>query len=434
MRRVLRMALNLAFGCLLVSCTESAFKSAVSKDSQGTPVVQLPTTTLSQTSPKVVLQVANYRFCRRLRHPEETSIYSYEPKTGTVNLYFGLINIEGTFFNTDASAKTYERLIIHAFNDPDSQSGKIPAMNQSGVIRFPAAESPVLAVQIDKNKFDRLKAKASANSKTTFLLFNDRDGNGYFSAGDRVVSSNVAVNLSGIKGLTPPTGSQDGTHAFAFGTGSEPSKSYEFMTRTYLFNGAGSNCGDVDYTGGLDEVCKKKCDQTSSPLAIDLAGDGFATTSVAQGVKFDLDGTGQKQQVSWFKAGTDNAFVAVDLNGNGRIDGGQELFGTATILRNGLTASNGFVALSDFDGNGDGLIDQRDSGFNRLLLWTDTNHNGESEGQEIQSLGEVVTSIRLDYTARRVEDANGNLIFADSEAELLSLGTRQVVDIWFRNE
>ncbi|MCB0364554.1 MAG: hypothetical protein H6624_06160 [Bdellovibrionaceae bacterium] len=432
MRSVLGKALGLACGLVLVSCSETAFKSIETLEQ--TPLVKLPNGVQSLGPPKVVLQVANYRFCRRLKHPEETAIYSYAAASGTSKLFFGLINIEGSFVPNDDSAKTYERLIIQAFNDPDSQVGEIPSEIKGGMTRFPAVENPVVAVKVDPEKLARLKAQASTKLKTTFLLFDDRDSNGRFSAGDRIVSSNSGINLGGIKGLTPPMGSDDGTYAFAFGTGNDSPKVYEFMTRTYLFNGAGNNCGDVDYTGGLDEVCKKKCDQTSSPLAIDLAGDGFATTSLAEGVKFDVDGTGEKQQVSWFTAGTDNAFVAVDLNGNGRIDGGQELFGTSTRLRNGLTASNGFVALADLDANSDGVIDQRDSGFNNLLLWTDTNHNGESEGQELQSLGEVVTSIKLDYKARRMMDANGNLIFADSEAKLLGLGPRQVVDIWFRTE
>lgn len=45
-----------------------------------------------------------------------------------------------------------------------------------------------------------------------------------------------------------------------------------------------------------------------------------------------------------------------DLNGNGLIDNGTELFGNSTILSNNETAANGFEALKELDSNGDGIF------------------------------------------------------------------------------
>jgi hypothetical protein len=80
------------------------------------------------------------------------------------------------------------------------------------------------------------------------------------------------------------------------------------------------------------------------------------------------------------------------------------LFGNFTPLQNGQPAKNGFEALREFDTNGDGVIDNRDPIWSRLMLWKDLNHNGISEQNEILPIVESgVTSIDLHYhwTGRR---------------------------------
>jgi hypothetical protein len=156
------------------------------------------------------------------------------------------------------------------------------------------------------------------------------------------------------------------------------------------------------------------CCCVASPILIDLAGNGFSLTDAYEGVHFDMGGDGHSEPIAWTTAGTDDAWLVLDRNGNGVIDSSKEMFGNFTDQTLGKAAPNGFLALAEFDkpekgGNGDRVIQKTDSVFQALRLWRDVNKNGVSEPGELSSLDQLgLKTIELDYKESKRTDQYGN--------------------------
>ena len=118
-------------------------------------------------------------------------------------------------------------------------------------------------------------------------------------------------------------------------------------------------------------------------------------------------------------------------NGNGSIDDGSELFGTATKLANGQNAANGYEALAQLDANGDGVIDSKDAAYSQLKVWVDANGDGVSQSGELKSLASLdIASINVNGDKTSVKDA-GNWIGMQSTFTKTDGSTAATGDVWF---
>ena len=122
-----------------------------------------------------------------------------------------------------------------------------------------------------------------------------------------------------------------------------------------------------------------------SPLVLDLDGDGVVETNKENStVYFDHDNNGFAESTGW--VGADDGLLVRDINNNGKIDNGTELFGNNSVLSSGAKAANGFEALADLDSNNDGVFDSSDAAWNQVKVWKDANENGQVDSGELLTL------------------------------------------------
>ncbi len=200
-------------------------------------------------------------------------------------------------------------------------------------------------------------------------------------------------------------------------------QAYGIATK-WLFSPSYSNFyGQVQTPNGGAKFPKCK----GSPLVLDLAGDGVKPTAPADGVMFDMLGLGQLK-TSWITG--DDALLALDRDGNGRIDSGNELFGEATA---GIPHEDGFDALASLDNNSDGKVDTKDPVYKKLVVWQDRNGDGVSQKSELRSLNKAgVKSLGLSVTINSGKvDKHGNDMHLQGGFTRTDGSSGLMVDVFF---
>ena len=196
----------------------------------------------------------------------------------------------------------------------------------------------------------------------------------------------------------------------------------------------GSGAGE-DFSNLLDEIFGLYDDAGAytypvDPLIFDLDGDGIETVSLKDGVNFDFDNNGFAEKIGWVSA--DDGLLVRDLNGNGNIDNGGELFGDLTAVAEGINAVNGFEALAAFDVNADGVINTKDAIYSKLKIWQDRNQNGTVDEGELLTLQEAgIAGIGLDYETINEMDEQGNAHTQKGYYIKADGSTALVEDVWF---
>ena len=259
-------------------------------------------------------------------------------------------------------------------------------------------------------------------------------------------AGSLNVTASGQCGCPPSIGSpsvgQDGEHFDAQVT-SATNCSYSGgnctcvpqVTGVHVYTAAtctsGFCCSTSDLcTQGGDRWDASTCSCAFSPLLLDLTGDGLVLSSASDGVVFDLRPGGTLERVAWPTSPASTPFVVDDVNGDGQINDGGELLGSASP-QSTVGERNGFNALGLYDTNGDGVVTSEDSRFSRLLLWFDSNRDGRSQPSELRTLSSAgVTLLSLRYQEINQRDSHGNIIAYRSRAFATNGGRRGVRRLW----
>ncbi|HGE70959.1 TPA: hypothetical protein ENX78_09000 [Candidatus Poribacteria bacterium] len=110
--------------------------------------------------------------------------------------------------------------------------------------------------------------------------------------------------------------------------------------------------------------------KTKDPLVINFNSGSVQLRD--EKFNFDLDSDSQGDQIPFVDG--NSGFLAIDLNKDNKINDGKELFGPTT--------GDGFAELKIYDEDNNDWIDEKDSVYKNLLVWTKS-----SEGQD--SLTEI---------------------------------------------
>ncbi|MBF0460851.1 MAG: FG-GAP repeat protein, partial [Magnetococcales bacterium] len=141
------------------------------------------------------------------------------------------------------------------------------------------------------------------------------------------------------------------------------------------------------------------------PLVLDLTGNGIHLTGQEAGTHFDMNGDGVADPTGWIGPG--NGLLVWDQNGNGQIDGMQEVISEHTAPN----ATSSLAALATLDSNHDGKIDASDPAFAQLQVWVDQNHDGISTLAELHTLSQLgITALGLTADHASPLTMNGNTI------------------------
>lgn len=162
-------------------------------------------------------------------------------------------------------------------------------------------------------------------------------------------------------------------------------------------------------------------DAKLDPLVINYAGNAPTLTDTK--FSFDLDSDGKQEQISF--TGLGSGFLALDKNSDGKINDGAELFGPQS--------GNGFSELAKYDDDQNGWIDENDSIFDKLRIWTkDSKGNDTLFAIGEKGIGAIyLGSIDTDFSLKNQNnDSLGEIqktgIFVKENG---SVGTIQHIDL-----
>ncbi|MBN2795897.1 MAG: hypothetical protein JXR88_10865 [Clostridia bacterium] len=151
------------------------------------------------------------------------------------------------------------------------------------------------------------------------------------------------------------------------------------------------------------------------PLVMNF--DGAGVDFADKKIQIDINLDGQLDEINFLNS--NSGFLALDKNNNGIIDDGHELFGPET--------NSGFGELAVYDEDRNGWIDENDSIFESLKIWT-LGEGGETEliGLKDADVGAIyLGAVASNYTIKHGDDDMAKI--AGSSIYLKESGEAQVI-------
>ncbi|WP_165357230.1 cadherin domain-containing protein [Sphingosinicella sp. CPCC 101087] len=173
-------------------------------------------------------------------------------------------------------------------------------------------------------------------------------------------------------------------------------------------------------------------DKHFAPIVLDLDGDGLELVSrIDSEIHFDMDGDGVLDRTGW--AAADDAFLALDRDGDGLITHSDEL----TFIDDVEGAVSDLEGLRAFDTDQDGFIDADDDAYGTFRVWQDLSQDGVSQTDELRTLsqaGIAFVNLMLTPTGADMSNVADNIIYATGEYILADGTRRQLGDVMLSYE
>lgn len=161
------------------------------------------------------------------------------------------------------------------------------------------------------------------------------------------------------------------------------------------------------------------------PLVINFAGNAAELRNST--FAFDLNADGKAENIHELNSGS--AFLVLDKNGDGKINNGNEMFGTQS--------GDGFADLAAYDEDGNGWIDENDSVYNSLGVWSNHTYGGQIRSLKQAGIGAIyLENVNTEFSIKeqKSNELQGQIrktgIFVnEKDPQNISVGTIQHVDL-----
>ncbi|EGW41916.1 hypothetical protein [Desulfosporosinus sp. OT] len=328
--------------------------------------------------------------------------------------------------NTDVNQISFSKLEIDTFEISDqakslqmslSQNGSVGKLNYQEDSIAQLSESDKRKIELIENIIKRLTGK-----KIKLFIPEKNEIN------NPNINLNIKhlINIADIHRLQQP---QSVGWRFVFNksiTHTE-SESTSFSAQAAIKTEDGRDINvDLQLNLSREFITKNEINMNTDILKVDPLVVNYSASSASvtqEKYQFDIDANGTLDQISF--AGPGSGFLSLDLNNDGIINDGKELFGP--------NSGNGFSDLANYDTDKNGWIDENDSIYEKLRIWTkDAEGNDQlfalgEKGIGAIYLGNVNTSFALKDTNNQMDaqvQKTGIFLREDGTA-----GTVQHVDL-----